>query len=410
MRSFEENLKLYAKLVVSQGLALAEGQELLVFAQIDQSALVRLIAEEAYKSGAKHVEVFWKDPVLGRIRIREGSDEAINYAPQWLHDGVAKAHRQNAARLGIISEDPALLAGLPQERIAAASKTHSKATREISEIVSGDEINWCLIGAASPAWAKRVFPQADDQQAVELLWEKIFLTSRVLESDPIAAWVAHNERLEAKVDQLNSLRLDALHFSGPGTDLTVGLADGHVWAGGGGTAKNGIRCSPNIPTEEVFTMPHRSRVDGTVSSTKPLSLRGQIIDGIKVEFKDGVAIKATAEKGEETLKQLLATDEGASRLGEVALVPNSSKVAQTETLFYNSLYDENAASHIAFGICYEVNLAGIESLSEVQRLEAGANDSLIHVDWMIGSGQVDVDGVLPSGDRTPLMRAGEWIE
>lgn len=409
MRPFEENLRLYARLIVAEGLALAPGQELLVFADTDQAPLVRMVAEEAYRAGAKNVEALWRDSGLARIRLRDGGEEAISYRRQWFHDAVARAHREGAARLAILSEDPELLADLPPARVGLASKVHSQAAKEVSDLVAGMAINWCLVGAASPAWARRVFPSLPEEEAVAMLWEKILLTSRVLEPDPVAAWRAHSERLEARVAWLNGLGLDAVHFSGPGTDLRVGLAQGHEWAGGGALAKNGVRCSPNIPTEEVFTMPHRDRVDGVVSSTLPLSLRGKVVDRIRMEFANGVAVAATAATGEETLTQLLETDEGARRLGEVALVPNSSKVAQSGTLFLNSLYDENAASHIALGQSYTENLPGVEDLTAAERLARGANDSLIHVDWMIGSGQVDVDGVLSDGSRLPLMRSGEWV-
>lgn len=407
-RSFEENLQRYAELAVAEGVALAPGQELLIFAEIGSAPLARLVATEAYRRGAKNVEVFYSDPELTLAKYAHGSDEAITYAPQWLIDGIAAAHRSNAARLGILSTDPALLAGVSPDKVAAQSKAQGQARRIISEIIAGFEINWSMIGAASPAWASRVFPNLPTDEAVAKLWEAIFLTSRVLEDDPIAAWRTHSEGLEARVKLLDEMRLDAVHFRGPGTDLRVGLADGHVWAGGRGRARNGIHCSPNVPTEEVFCMPHRDRVNGVVSSTMPLSLRGQMIDGIQVEFVNGAAVKVTAKQGEDAFAKLVATDEGACRLGEVALVPHSSKVGQSGVLFLNTLYDENAASHIAFGACYGENLAGYDDMSEEERLKHGANDSIVHVDWMIGSGEIDVDGVLPDGTLVPLMRAGEW--
>lgn len=409
MRSFDENLRLYAQLIIQEGVALAKGQELVVFAEIDQTALVRLIAEEAYRLGAKHVEVLWRDSELARLRMREGSDDAIAYSPAWLHDGIARAHRENAARLGIVSADPQLLSGFPAARLATSARAHSVASKETSDLVGEMAINWCLAGAASSGWAQRVFPDLAEAEGVQALWQKIFLASRVLEPNPIEAWTTHSEALEARVRLLDGLKLDALHFTGPGTDLRVGLVEGHLWAGGRGVSKNGIRCSPNIPTEEVFTMPHRERVDGVVSSTKPLSVRGQIVDGINVEFKDGAITSASATEGSETLQQLISTDEGAKRLGEVALVPHSSKVSATGTLFLNTLFDENAASHIALGACYDENLPGIESLSDSERLAKGANDSIIHVDWMIGSEKVDVDGILADGTVVPLMRSGEWV-
>lgn len=407
-RTHSENLEAYARLAVLEGVALAKGQEVLVFAEPVASRLVHFIAQEAYRAGAKNVEVLWSDPTLSLLRYREGSDEALGYAPQWLFDGIEAAHRGGAARLGVLSTDPALLADIEADKVAAQSKAQGKARKGIGDLIAGFEINWSLIGAASPAWAARVFPELGEEEALAKLWESIFLTSRVLEDDPIGAWVRHSEQLEARVAQLNDMRLDALHFRGPGTDLRVGLVENHLWAGGRGRARNGILCSPNIPTEEVFCMPHRERVEGVVSSTMPLSLRGQIIDGIRVEFVAGVAVKATASLGEEALNKFLATDEGAVRLGEVALVPNSSKVSQAGVLFLNSLYDENAASHIAFGASYAENLLGYGEMTDEERLAAGANDSIVHVDWMIGSGEVDVDGVTGDGATMALMRGGEW--
>ena len=407
-RTHRENLEAYARLAVLEGVALAKGQELLVFAEPVAAPLVHLIAREAYRVGAKNVEVFWSDPNLSLIRYQEGSDEALGYAPQWLFDGIATAHRGGAARLGVLSADPALLAGVSPEKVAAQSSAQGKGRKGIGDLIAEFEINWSLIGAASPSWAARVFPDLPEAQAVDKLWEAIFLTSRVLEDDPIEAWVLHSQQLEERVKQLNAMKLDSLHFRGPGTDLRVGLVQNHLWAGGRGRAKNGILCSPNIPTEEVFCMPHRERVEGVVSSTMPLSLRGQIIDGIRVEFAGGVAVRATSSQGEEALNKFLATDAGAVRLGEVALVPNSSKVSQAGVLFLNSLYDENAASHIAFGAAYAENLAGYGEMSDSERLEAGANDSIVHVDWMIGSGEVDLDGVTADGTTVPLMRSGEW--
>jgi len=410
MRSFEENLRLYAKLIVQEGLGLAHGQELLVYAEIDQAPLVRLVAEEAYRTGSKHVEVVYRDAEITRIRMREGSDEAINYAPSWHYEGVAAAHRANAARLAIMSTDPGLLSAFPADRIAASSRAQGVAGKPVNDLVSSFAMNWCLVGAASPAWAKVVFPDLNETEATAKLWDKILSTSRVFHEDPIAAWVKHSEALEAKVRWLDELSLDSLHFRAPGTDLRIGLVENQIWAGGRGRSKNGILCSPNIPTEEVFCMPHRLRVDGHVSSTMPLSLRGQIVDEIRMEFKDGVAVQASASKGEETLLKLLSTDEGAKRLGEVALVPNSSEVSKANTLFYNSLYDENAACHIALGASYAENLKDYDELSDEERLEIGANDSLIHVDWMIGSGQIDVDGIRKDGSIVALMRSGEWAE
>ena len=409
MRSFPENLRLYARLTVGEGLALVEGQELLVWAEPEQLEFVHFLAEEAYRIGARHVEVFMRDPDLARIRMREGSEAAIGYAPAWLLDGVARAHREGAARLGLAGGDPELLAGFPAERVAASARAHAKAAREVMKLVADMEINWCLIAVPTAAWARKVFPGLPQDEGLARLWDAVFSVSRVFESDPLAAWRSHSETLEGRVRWLDDLRLDALHFRGPGTDLRVGLVEDHLWAGVRALARNGIRCSGNIPTEEVFTMPHRSRVEGRVVSTKPLSLRGQLVDGIEVVFKNGEVVDAHAAVGEDVLRELISTDDGARRLGEVALVPASSAVARTGLLFFDSLFDENAASHIALGESYAENLAGSEAMNEAARLDRGANSSLVHVDWMIGSAQVDVDGIARGGSTIPLMRGGEWV-
>ncbi len=408
-RTFDENLQLYAELILREGLGLAQGQELIVVAEIDQAPFVRLIAREAYRMGSKNVEVLWQDSQTTLIRFEEGSEEALRYAPAWLIDGIVEGHRNNAARLGILSNDPNLLAPIEPQKVAISSRAQSLARKEISNLIATNHVNWCLVGAASPEWAQRVFPDLPQEEAVSRLWQAIFATSRVLEEDPLAAWHLHRDTVRKRKDWLNSLRLDHLRFQGPGTDLTVGLVKNHIWIGVESTMKNGVTCSPNIPTEEIFTMPDRTRVDGRVTSSKPLSLRGQIIDGIEVTFSNGEAIHARARSGEESLLQLLATDDGSKRLGEVALVPNSAITAKVGILFYNTLYDENAASHIALGGCYGENLEGYNEMGAEERLKAGANDSLIHVDWMIGSGEMNVDGVTDDGRSIPIMRAGEWV-
>lgn len=408
-RPFHENLARYAELTIREGVNLQPGQELILAADIGDAEFVRLVVREAYRAGATNVFTVWSDEVVTLTRYQEGSDEAIGTVPQWFFDGQVQAFRKNAARLGISSGNPSLLRDVNADRVAIASKALGQATRELSEVIAGFQVNWCVVGAASPAWAAKVFPNLSADEALSKLWDAIFLTSRVLEDDPIQAWVSHCEQLESRVEFLNELRLDALDFRGPGTALRIGLVDGHLWAGGRGVARNGVQCSPNIPTEEVFTMPHRARTVGVVRSTKPLSVRGQIVEGIEVEFKEGAAVRVSATKGEETLRGLIATDEGACRLGEVALVPNSAAVSRSGVLFLNTLFDENAASHIALGRCYEENLPGVEALSVEDRLARGANDSLIHTDWMIGSDQIDVDGIHTDGSVTALMRAGEWV-
>jgi len=403
-------LQKLAEVAVKVGLNLQPNQEVLLTANINEALLVRKFVVEAYKAGAKHVAVMYGDEVNTLAYFQYGSRESLEYAPQWRIDGMARAIEEGAARMAIYGGNPALLKDIDPEKVATYSKVMGVAGRRVSELISSFAVNWSIISHASPEWAKLVFPHDPEDVAVNKLWQAIFKTSRIDSPDPVAAWKAHCEALEQRIRSLNHKRYAALHFRGPGTDLRVGLADGHLWGGARGQAKNGVWCVPNIPTEEVFTMPHRERVEGIVSATKPLSLRGQVLEGIRVRFAGGQVVEATASQGQEVLEKLLETDAGARRLGEVALVPHSSPVSQTGLLFYNTLFDENAASHIALGRAYSENLGGFEQLDPAGRAARGYNDSLIHVDWMIGSGQVDVDGITAQGSSEALMRGGEWVE
>ncbi len=370
--------------------------------------LVRRITEHAYRAGASLVTTFLSDDAATLARFEHAPDGAFDTAPAWLFDGMAAAFRGGAARLAIAGENPSLLAGQDPARVARANRARSAAYRPALELITGFGINWTITSFASPAWARTVFPDLPEDAAVARLWDAIFAASRIDAPDPVAAWAGHNAALRARTAMLNAHRFSALHFRGPGTDLRVGLSDGHLWLGGAETAKNGITCNPNIPTEEVFTTPHSRRVDGTVRSTKPLSYQGTLIQDIAVRFEGGAIVDAQARTGQEVLQKVLDTDAGARRLGEVALVPHSSPISASGLLFFNTLFDENAASHIALGQAYRTCLEGGTSASEAELAERGANTSLIHIDWMIGSGEVDVDGIDAAGQAVPVMRRGEW--
>jgi len=342
-------------------------------------------------------------------RFAYAPDASFDYAPKWLQDGIAEGFRSGAARLAIAGANPALLAKQDPAKVARANVAASKAGKPAMELITRHEINWTIVACATPEWAKLVYPDDPENVAVAKLWEAIFVASRVNADDPVVEWQQHGNRLKKRVDLLNAKRFSALRFKGPGTDLTVGLADDHLWAGGGTTAGNGVYCQPNIPTEECFTTPHKDRVDGTVRASKPLSHQGTLIENIAVKFEGGKIVEATATAGEDVLKRLISTDDGARRLGEVALVPHSSPIAQSGVLFWNTLFDENAASHIALGQAYSTCLIGGEKMDAEELAKRGANASLIHVDWMIGSGEMDVDGVAADGTAEPLMRKGEWM-
>ena len=401
-------LEKLAEVAVKVGLQLQKGQDLVITAPVVAMPLVRLITRHAYVVGGGLVTVFYSDEETTLARYKYGNDESFDRASGWLYEGMAKAYANNAARLAISGDNPMLLADQDPAKVARANRANSTAYKPALEKISNFDINWNIVSYPNPSWAKLVFPNDPEAIAVAKLAKAIFAASRVDVADPIAAWAEHNANLHKRSAWMNGQNFAALHFQGPGTDLRVGLADGHEWHGGASVAKNGITCNPNIPTEEVFTTPHALRVDGHVSSTKPLSHQGTLIDNIQVQFEGGRIIGAKASRGEEVLNKVLDTDEGARRLGEVALVPHSSPISASGILFYNTLFDENASCHIALGQCYSKCFVSGATLSQDQIKAQGGNSSLIHIDWMIGSDKVDIDGVTQDGSRVAVMRKGEW--
>jgi len=397
-----------AEVAVKVGLQLKPGQDLLLTAPAAALPLVRKVAEHAYRAGAGLVTPILSDEAVTLSRYKFAPDDGFDRAAGWLYEGMSKAFAANTARLAIVGDNPMLLSGEDPVKVARASKANSIAYQPALEKIVNFDINWNIVAYPSLAWAKQVFPQDEEDVAVAKLADAIFAASRVDNDDAVTAWQKHNATLRSRTEWLNAQRFQALQYSGPGTDLTIGLADGHEWEGGASSAKNGIICNPNIPTEEVFTTPHARRVSGHVVSTKPLSYQGSLIDGIAVRFEEGRIVEAKAARGEEVLNKVLDTDEGARRLGEVALVPHSSPISKSGLLFFNTLFDENAACHIALGQCYSKCFVGGEKLTPEQIAAQGGNKSFIHIDWMIGSDKIDIDGVDADGRRVPVFRKGEW--
>ncbi len=397
-----------AEVAIKVGLNLQPGQDLLLTAPAAALPLVRRIAEHAYKAGAGLVTPILSDEAVTLARYRFGHDNSFDRAATWLYEGMSKAFAANTARLAIVGDNPMLLAGEDPAKVSRASKANSIAYQPALEKIVNFEVNWNIISYPSASWAKQVFPDVEEDVAVARLADAIFAASRVDNDGAVAAWTKHNAVLRERTDWLNGQRFSALHYSGPDTDLTIGLADGHEWEGGASTAKNGITCNANIPTEEVFTTPHCRRVSGHVVSSKPLSYQGSLIDNIAVKFEEGRIVEARASRGEEVLNKVLDTDEGARRLGEVALVPHSSPISKSGLLFFNTLFDENAACHIALGQCYSKCFVDGGKLTPEQIAAQGGNKSLIHIDWMIGSDKIDIDGIHAGGRRVPVFRKGEW--
>jgi aminopeptidase len=412
----ERRLRIYGELAVKVGLNLRAGQRLLIIGplasggvSLDAAPLVREIAASAYRAGSPYVEAVWGDELLQVARFREAPrnsfGEYSNWSPKALVEHVEAGH----AVMSVYANDPDLLKDEDPDAISTVQQATACAVRAFREQISRNQTNWTVVAAASRGWASRIFPNLAADEAVAQLWDAIGRLCRLDREDPIAAWASHLDALAARRDHLNRKKYGALKYRGPGTSLTIGLPEAHKWVSGRSVSRTGIAFAPNLPTEEVFTMPHKDRVDGTVQSTKPLSYGGTLIENFSLEFAGGRVVRVAAERGEVVLRQLIAADEGAARLGELALVPHSSPISESGLLFYNTLFDENAASHVALGSAYKDTLTRGEAMSEEEFERAGGNRSIVHVDFMIGSGSLDIDGVLSDGAIEPIMRHGEFV-
>lgn len=402
--TFEANLDRLARLAVGFGLGLKPGQEIVLTADIGAIDLVRRITREAYAAGATNVLALYSDDESTLARYTHGSDPAIDTAPGWLFEAIAGAMRNGAARLAVAGNTPGLLAAQDPQKVARANAAQSKAAKPFIDAITSGVTNWNIVPFVTEGWAKQVFPDLAPDDAVTRLWAHVFKALRLDHDDPVAAWRENFAELARRRDHLQGLALDALHFEGGGTDLTLGLAKGHKWEGGDQKLADGTVYAPNLPTEEIFTMPDRNRAEGRAVFTKPAVIGGTIVEGLAVTFEAGKAVKIEASTGQDVARKFFTTDAGASRLGEVALVPESSPIARSGVLYFNTLFDENAACHIAFGNSYAMNL-----LPGTDREEAGANESQIHMDCMIGSPEVSVTGIAADGARHPIMENGEFV-
>ncbi|NSP78956.1 aminopeptidase [Enterococcus faecalis] len=409
LENFNENLKKYARLIAETGVNVQDNHTVVLQISVDQAPLARLITEEAYRLGAAEVIVQWSDETIQREFLAHAATDRIENVPQYkidqTDDWIAKA----ASRISVVSSNPDALAGVDAQRVAAFQAANGKALVNLRKATQANKVSWTVVAAASEGWAAKVFPElATSEEQVDALWNEIFKTTRIYEENPVIAWNIHDKKLQEKAAELNEQQFTALHYTAPGTDLTIGLPKNHLWEGAGSYNARGEEFMANMPTEEVFTAPDSRRVDGYVSSTKPLSYAGTIISGMKFTFKDGKVVDFSAEQGEEALKNLLAIDEGAKHLGEVALVPDPSPISQSGLIFYNTLFDENASNHLAFGSAYAFNLQGGTEMSEEELAEAGLNRSQTHVDFMVGSDKMNIDGIKEDGTIVPVFRNGDW--
>ena len=408
LSNFNESLKKYAELAVDIGVAVKPGDTVYVQISVDQAQLARLIVAAAYQRGAAEVQVQWFDDVLKRLDMAHMANERLFNIPAFVKGQFDYWVDHQAKRITVVSSDPDNLAGIDSNRIAKYQEAFAKAYKRLMEAISSMSISWTIIGAASPRWAQKVFPDAaTPEEATELLWEAIFKTTRIDQPDPEAAWKAHDQKLREKAAWLNNEQFDQLHYMAPGTDLVVGLPKNHIWEGAGAFNPRGEEFMANMPTEEVFTAPDFRRIDGTVVSTKPLSYGGNILEDMHFTFKDGQIVEAHAKQGDDVLQNLLKTP-GTRSLGEVSLVPDPSPISQSGLIFFNTLFDENASDHMALGQAYPFSVKDGVAMTNEQRAAAGLNQSPTHVDFMMGSAAMNIDGIKPDGTIIPIFRNGDW--
>lgn len=409
MESLDKMLDKYAHLCVKVGINIEEGQPLVINAPIEGLEFVRKLAENAYTLGASEVHVNWSDEKLTKLKYQNSPMEVFENYPKWKADGLIDFAKRGAGFISISSEDPELLKEMDPKKVSTANKSASLALKEWREYTMNDINPWLVVSIASSAWARSVFPELEEKDALESLWKAIFKATRVDREYPVKAWEVHMKNLKEKVDFLNDKKIKSLHYtSEKGTDLKVQLPLGHIWAGGGAITSSGVPFAPNMPTEEVYTMPDKYGVDGVVYSTKPLNYGGKLIDDFKLQFEKGKVVDFTARLGEDVLKDLLAIDEGAKHLGEVALVPFNSPISNSNIIFMNTLFDENASCHFAFGKAYPTNIKSGADMTDEELEAHNVNTSLIHVDFMIGDSTTSILAETLDGEILQIFKDGNW--
>jgi aminopeptidase len=408
MIQFEQTLDKYASLAVEVGVNIQKGQKLFVAAPISAVDFVRRIAKKAYELGASDVLFDWTDDDLTRMKFEMAPDETFKEFPMWKARGREELAEENTAFLSVISANPDLLSGVAPSRIQDATKASATALEKFRNYAMSDKISWSIVAVPNPIWATKVFPDLSEQEALEALWEAIFKATRADLDKPVEAWRNHTDTLDTKATYLNEKKYKALHYTAPGTDLTVELPHHHIWVSAGSYNEKGTLFVANMPTEEIFTAPLKTGVNGIVASTKPLSYSGNLIEDFSITFEEGKIVDYKADKGYESLKQLIETDEGSHYLGEIALVPHKSPISDTNLIFYNTLFDENASNHLAIGKAYNFCLEGGKTMSQEEQQANGLNHSLTHVDFMIGSEAMNIDGISADGKREAIFRNGNW--
>ncbi|MBQ3429231.1 MAG: aminopeptidase [Mogibacterium sp.] len=409
MAELEKLKRDYAELVVRSCMNIQKGQRLVITCNIENADFARLCASVAYDAGCKEVVMWWVDEELKRMKYLRAADEVFDKVDSWYVDFRNTLSEEGAAFLHIDADDPELLNGVDPDRITRAQKSAAKPLEAYRKRMMRSECPWTVCSVPSKAWAKAVFPELSEDDAVERLWEEILKACRVDGGDAIKNWKDHVDEIKRHVDIMNGYRFKTLKYKNSiGTDVTLDLAEGHIWTGGEEKGPNGTMFAANIPTEEVFTVPDRRTMNGTLVATKPLSLNGSIVDGFSFKVKDGKIIEVHAEKGEDILKEAISVDEGASYFGEVALVPYDSPINKSGVLFLNTLFDENAACHFAFGEAYPC-IEGVDTMTEEEFKAKGVNSSMTHIDFMVGSADLEITGITHEGKEIPVFRNGKFV-
>ena len=409
---FKQNLEKYVEVILKVGLNLQKGQRLLILSMrgtplLELAPFVELVTKKAYQMGAKFVEVIWNDPQLDLIRFKHAPRDSFEEFPTWISNAALEFAEKGDATLILNADIPDLFVDQDPKLMGIRRQTFFKHFKPTFDLRSKNVTNWCIVTAPVDGWTYKIFPDLPPDKRKTKMWDKIFEICRVKQKDPVSAWNDHFNQLHARTDYLNHKQYNTLKLEAPGTDLTIGLPKGHVWKGGRAKSQNGIDFTANLPTEEIFTLPHKDKTEGVVTATKPLPVE-VVIEDFSLTFSKGRVVKATAKKGENMLNKLLEIDEGMSRLGEIALVPHSSPISQSGILFYNRLIDENASCHIALGRGFRFSLKNSEKMSDEEFMTAGGNVSLSHIDFSIGSGEMNIDGITEEGTAEPIMRKGEW--
>jgi len=405
-------LNKYAELVVKTGVNIQSEQLLVINAPIECADFARRVAKAGFAAGCRDVKINWSDEQFAKIRYLGAANEVFDEFPKWRYDMFMDFKAKGAAVVSIHASDPSIFKDVDKDKLRRAQLSAGQALLEYRRAMMNNELRWCVVSVPTPAWASKVFTQVGTEEAVEKLWQAIFQAVRIeTNNDPVKEWEKHIAFMKKATDFLNKEKLVSLHYTNSlGTDLTVKLPKGHIWAGGAEVAADQVVFVANMPTEEVYSLPDRKGVDGVVYASKPLIYQGNVIDGIRLEFKAGKVEKYSATKGEEVLKQLLETDEGAKYLGEVALVPFDSPISNSGILFYNTLFDENAACHLAFGKAYPTCIEGGEKMDSVELLQHGVNDSLVHEDFMIGTADLEVVGTREDGSKVQIFHKGNFVD